>query len=71
MRETMTSTLILGSRVVSTGTPRYFSGVPFWMPQPMTCVTVMPVTPRSFRAVFNWSNLASFEMMDTLCIPVS
>ena len=53
MRETMTSTLILGSRVVSTGTPRYFSGVPFWMPQPMTCVTVMPVTPRSFRAVLS------------------
>ena len=41
----------------------------FWMPQPMTCVTVMPVTPRSFRAVLSWSNLASFAMMDTLCIP--
>ena len=67
----MTSTLILGSRVESTGTPRYFSLVPFWMPQPITWVTVMPVTPKSFRAVFSWSNLDSFAMMETLCIPVS
>lgn len=39
---------------------------PFCMPQPMTCVTVMPVTPISFMAFLSTSYLDSRDMMDTL-----
>ena len=42
---TTTSSLIFGRRVMSISTPRYISPAPFWMPQPLTWVTVMPVTP--------------------------
>ena len=45
---------------------RYISPAPFWMPQPITCVMVIPVTPRSFNAVFSASKRDSFAMMTTL-----
>ena len=35
----MPSWMTAGS--LTTGTPRYFSVVPFWMPQPITWVTVI------------------------------
>lgn len=40
-------------------------------PQPITWVTVMPVTPTAFMAAFKASNLASCTIITTLCMPES
>ncbi len=66
----MTSTLTFGRSVASTSAPRYFSPEPFWIPQPITCVTVIPVTPSSLRALRSLSYRESFTRMETLYMPV-
>src|SRR5687768_11776212 len=54
---TTTSTFTLGRKSTTYSAPRYSSVCPFWRPNPLTSVTVRPVTPQSASASRTSSSL--------------
>src|ERR1051326_7789477 len=62
------SSLILGRKSTLYSLPRYISVWPFWRPNPLTSVTVMPSTPISPRASFTSSSLNGLMIASTFFI---
>lgn len=67
----MTSTFTFGRSVASTSAPRYFSPEPFWIPQPITCITVIPLTPRWLSSFCSSANFVKLVMISILDKPVA
>ena len=59
---TTTSTFTFGRKSTTYSAPRYSSVWPFWRPNPLTSVTVSPVTPTSASASRTSSSLNGFTM---------